>query len=263
MNTDTERAARAAALLLAVRRGAPRLAALPVECAPRVAAEAYAIQDAVLAARARGRTRISAWKATLADPSTGTSAPIPESDLLTAPAVIAPGKSGTVGTSVFGIEPEIAFRVGATLEPRAVAYTRGEIATALASAHTAIEICVSRFVDHEAAPPLDHLADAIMNEALVVGPAYGNWQQLDLPKLPVQVRVQGKIVHEAAGGHPLGDPLAPVLWLANHLSRRGLALESGCFVTTGSFNGLRWIPAGQRCEVRFAGLGAAEVRFGD
>lgn len=261
MNTDTERAAQAAALLMTVRRGGQPIAALPPECAPRDETEAYAIQDAVLAARRTQPTRIAGWKATLADAVTGTSAPVPEYDLLSTPGLLSPRSTGTLGTRLFGIEPEIAFRVGRTLAPRSAAYTRGEVAAALESVHTAIEICVTRYVDYQAAPALDRLADSIMNEALVYGPAYEGWQQLDLPKLLLQVRVEGKLVHEGAGGHPLGDPLAPVVWIANHLSQRGLALEAGCIVTTGSCNGLRVVPAGQRCEVRFAGLGTAEVRF--
>ncbi len=246
---------------MAARRDGTKLAALPADCAPRDEREAYAIQDAVLAARRNPPGRIACWKSTLFDAVTGISAPIAEYDLLPSPAVLSPRNTGTLGTQSFGIEPEVAFRMGRTLAPRADGWSREAVAAAIGSAHAVFEICVARLADYAAAPALDQLADFIQNEALVYGPALSDWRRLDLPRLALQVRVEGELVHEAVGGHPLDDPLAPVVWLANHLSERGLALEAGCIVTTGSFNGLRTVPAGQRCEAVFSGLGSAEVRF--
>ena len=63
------------------------------------------------------------------------------------------------------------------------------------------------------------------------------------------------------GGHPLGDPLAPLVWLANHLNARGLALAAGQIVTTGSCNGAQNVRPGQTVSAYFSGLGTSVVQL--
>jgi 2-keto-4-pentenoate hydratase len=148
------------------------------------------------------------------------------------------------------------------LPPRAGdAYSLDEVTDAVASAHPVIEIVVSRYIHPDAVPRLDNVADAFINEALIIGPACSNWRALTLPELPLQVEVDGAVVHSARGGHPLGDPLLPLVWLANHLSGLGGGLRRGDYVTTGSCDGIRYIQAGQRVRTQFTGLGNVEVSF--
>jgi 2-keto-4-pentenoate hydratase len=138
-------------------------------------------------------------------------------------------------------------------------HTRAAVIDAIASAHAAIEICVCRLADFDSAAPLDRLADGIMNEGLVVGPACTSWRALTLSQLPLRVDIDGITVHQGIGGHPIGDPLIPLVWVANHLAARGITLHAGALVTTGSCNGIRYIERGQQIEVGFAGLGQASI----
>ncbi len=250
----------AARYLLERRAGAPRERAFPAELAPRDETEAYAIQRAVLRQLGAG---IGGWKASLASASQGQSAPVLAATVLDSPARLTPDSTATRGTREFGIEPEIAFRLGAGLPPRAdgAAHGRAAVIDAIGAAHPVIEVCVCRFAKFSDAPGLDCLADNIINEALVVGPPRQSWRALDIARLPLRVRVNGAQVHHGRGGHPLGDPLAPVVWLANHLNARGLVLEAGQIVTTGSCNGIRFIDAGGRVDVEFGGLGGVSVEF--
>jgi 2-keto-4-pentenoate hydratase len=62
------------------------------------------------------------------------------------------------------------------------------------------------------------------------------------------------------GGHPTGDPLGVAVALANMMRDKG-GVRAGQFVTCGSFTGLRYLQPGDTCDVRFEGLGAAEVTF--
>ena len=98
-----------------------------------------------------------------------------------------------------------------------------------------------------------------MNEGLVVGPACASWRALTLSQLSLRVDINGAMVHQGIGGHPLGDPLFPLVWMANHLAARGITLRAGALVTTGSCNGIRFIGRGQQVEVTFAGLGKASI----
>jgi 2-keto-4-pentenoate hydratase len=260
MSPEGERIAHATAQLLEARRSGVRLRSLPAALIPRDEAEAYAIQRAQFSALG---LRVGAWKSTLLDAHTGTFAGIATSALLTSPAKLTPATAPSAGSREFGIEPEIAFRMARTVTalPADPAQRREAVIGAIGSAHAAIEIVVSRFVDFEAVTPLEKLADLILNEALVVGPPCSAWRQLDLRQLPLQVTVGGATVYSGRGGHPLNDPLLPVVWLAGALLEHGLALEAGQVVTTGSCNGLRQVAAGASASADFGALGAAQIQF--
>jgi 2-keto-4-pentenoate hydratase len=140
-------------------------------------------------------------------------------------------------------------------------YSRLAVLEAIGSAHSAIEICVSRLRDFEAAPWLHRLADSIMNEGLVIGGSVTRWANLDLKQLPLAVQVNGQVVHQGVGGHPLNDPLLPMVWMANHLSARGIGLNAGDVVTTGSCAGIHYATPGQKVRVEFSGLGTATLQL--
>ena len=254
------RALRAAQLLLAVRRGAPRLTALPAELAPQTLAEAYAIQQQLLQLLG---TSSGGWKATMFDAQHGICAPIALNALMPAPATLVQSSLSTRQTSRLGIEPEVAFLLGASLPPRGASapYSMAEVCASVASAHSVIEIVVTRYLDFDAVSQLERVADNFMNEALVIGAPCLNWRGLALSELPLQVQVDERTVHTGRGGHPLANPLLPLHWIANHLATLGNGLHAGEYVTTGSCNGVRYIEAGQHASATFTGLGTVEVSF--
>lgn len=243
--------------LLALRAGQqPRPAALPAAIAPQSEEEAYMIQLQVLR---RLGTYVGGWKASMPDTSGGWSAPIAATNLLREGAPLAPPALRTVGSRRIGIEPEVAFTMARAL-PAGAKYTRVQVLQAIASAHAAIELCDCRLADFDAAPLLDRLADGLMNEALALSAPSPDWKALELKSLPLRVLVNGEVVHQAIGGHGLVDPLIPLVWIANHLSQRGIGLQAGDVVTTGSFAGCRWVAPGAHVTVEFAGLGTASVQ---
>ena len=258
--TSTPNAAGAARALVAVRRGAARLRALPAELAPKTLAEAYAIQYAMLREL---NSSIAGWKASLFDAENGICAPLPANAVRDAPAYLVPARLPTLQNTRFGIEPEIAFRLGADLPPLGAGarYEREAVSAALVSAHAVIEVVVSRYMDFQSVTQLERVADSFMNELLIVGPACTSWRSLKLAELPLEVRVDGKTVYQARGGHPLNDPLLPVVWLANHLSQFGQGLRAGEIVTTGSWNDVRYVTLEQSVSAWFDGLGSSIVRF--
>ncbi|MFM2288814.1 MAG: hypothetical protein RL684_1957 [Pseudomonadota bacterium] len=260
-------ASAAAALLLAVRRGAPRLAALPPQLAPATLPEAYAIQHELL--RRSGSTR-GGWKATLFDARNGICAPIPADALYDSPARRAPGQLPTrapasADAPALRVEPELAFRFGQPLPPLPAGreYTRGLVLAAVASVHPVLELVTSRFADESAVTQLERVADAFMNEALVIGAACTGWQALALATLPLRVQVADREPHRATGGHPVGDPVQPLVWIANHLSALGIGLAAGEIVTTGSWAGAPALAPGETAEALFEGVGVVGFRYGD
>ena len=249
----------AAELLCAIRSGRhSRVASLPAELAPADEAAAYRIQGDVLRLLGAG---ISGWKASMPDATRGTSAPIASGNLLRSPALMSDAVHRTVHTQRYGIEPEIAFTFSKALLPLedSVRYSRAQVLDAVGTAHSAIEICVCRLKDFEAAPPLHRLADSIMNEALLAGGGTAGWSKLDLTQRRLVLQIGGLTVHEGVGGHPLGDPLIPLVWMVNHLSARGIGVKAGDVVTTGSCAGIHTAEPGQKVRVEFEGLGIATL----
>ncbi|MCC7461838.1 MAG: fumarylacetoacetate hydrolase family protein [Gammaproteobacteria bacterium] len=253
----TEAAAR---YLLERRAGAAREPAFPAPLAPADEAAAYAIQEEVV--RGLG-ARIGGWKASLLTRATGHSAPLFADALHDSPARLRAAHLPTRSTRAVGIEPEIAFRLHSGLPPRAdgAAHSRAAVIDVLGSAHAVIELCVCRFEPFSEAPALDRLADGLLGEALVIGPPQPNWRVLEIARLPLRVRINGEVAHDARGGHGFNDPLGSVVWLANHLAARGRALAAGDIVTTGSCAGIRFVTAGTCVDVEFGGLGAASLEL--
>ena len=138
-----------------------------------------------------------------------------------------------------------------------------QVLDAIDAAYAAIEIVTSRFRSHEGAPRLDRLADNISNAGLVISAPCRDWRSLALSALPLRFTLEAgdgnAQVHEAHGGAPLNDPLLPLLWLANHLSERGIGLHRGDIVTTGSWAGMPYLGRGGRAVVQFGGLGSVEL----
>jgi 2-keto-4-pentenoate hydratase len=93
----------------------------------------------------------------------------------------------------------------------------------------------------------------------VLGTDVADWRRFDLPNLAVRQSYAGAVQVDQQGGNPSGDPVLPLVWLANHLHGLGEHLRAGQVVTTGTYTGCIFVPAGERVEAGFAGFG--EITF--
>ncbi len=247
-----ERARAAAGLLLEARRSGP-IGSLPESCRPRDEAEAYAIQDAVAASLGP----IEGWKVGAGGPEeTPACAPLLAGSVLASPARLDPARH-----PLRGIEAEIAFRFARDLPPRETDYFPIEVIQAIESACAAIEVCECRFRDRATLDPLSKLADNNLNAALVTGGPWDGWPDLTIDCQAVRLSFDDRVLVEKHGGNTAGDVIRLLVWLANHLRRRGQGIGRGQVVTTGSWTGL--IPAGPARQIaaEFSGVGASIVRF--
>jgi 2-keto-4-pentenoate hydratase len=235
--------------LVQARRSGKQIDALPA--APSSAAEAHGIQDRVAAAlgEAVGAFKVNAPPGE--EPMRGL---IYARMIRPSPARIAPAEAPHLG-----VEGEIAFRFTRDLPARDAPYRREEVVEAMA-ALPAIEVVSSRFRDPRARPPLEQLADCLINGALVPGTETPGWSRLDLARLQVTLEVNGETVVRQHGGHIAGDPAGFAVALVNAM-RNAEGVKAGQIVTTGSWTGLRFLKPGDRCSIRFEELGRAEVAF--
>jgi 2-keto-4-pentenoate hydratase len=219
--------------------------------------EAYRIQDTV--ANALGP--VAGWKVGAKSPSA-----LPTCAPLVSASIISESKCPiVVGTDHIGIELEIAYRLARSFLPRSTIPGDAEILGSITSAHIAIELCRSRFIDGPLAPLLWLLADNQMNHLLVVGAQIHNWRNIDCKRPVARLSINGELVDMNPGGHPAKSPFQLLAWLVRHAVARRGGLSAGSIVTTGSWTGLRWIKPAALIEGEFCGVAAiaAELKAND
>lgn len=244
--TEPEIAA-AAEILAAARRSGTQIEGLPVT--PSSVGEAHEIQDRVAALVSQPIGAFKAGAPPEGEPTRG----LIEARMIRS----SPAHMSVAEVPHLGVEGEVAFRFTRDLPARSAPYTRDEIAKAVAVLPV-IEVVSSRFHDPLSRPKLEQLADCGINAGLVTGLELADWSHLDLPNLRMTFTVNGETQIARKGGHPTDDPIAGAVALAN-MMRAGV--KAGQIVTTGSWTGLPFLKPGDRCTVRFEGLGEAEVVF--
>jgi 2-keto-4-pentenoate hydratase len=106
------------------------------------------------------------------------------------------------------------------------------------------------------------IADNACAHQLVLGPAVtADWRALDLAAHRVRGTVAGRIEREGIGANVLGDPRLALTWLANELSRHGVALGAGQVVTTGTCLVPMEVDPGDAVSADYGALGSIAFRF--
>ena len=245
----------AARLLLSARRDpSQRLRAIPEAMAPKTTEQATLIQREIMAQLGP----IGGWKVGSPSPDGPCNcSPMPLAGIRASGALV---EGNPQNAHARGVEAEIAVLVAHDLPARDAPYAREDVLGAIASAHPAIEVLQSRFVDPDRVDPLSQLADSLAHGAFIHGPAAPHWRELDLAAEEVALLVDGREVKRRRG-NPAGDMLRLLVWLANEGARWAGGLETGQWVTTGSWTGKDYVPPGARVEARFGRMGSAVVAF--
>jgi 2-keto-4-pentenoate hydratase len=238
-----------------------RIDALPEHLRPRTLAEGYAIQDAMVDIAAQP---VSGWK--IAATSKAGQAHIavtePLAGRLFKSFILEDGaRLSAVPLHMKVMEAEFAFRMARDLLPRPAAYEQAEVCDAVAALHLAIEVPDARFERFAEIGPAQIAADDAFASWFLLGREVPDWRRLDLPAQRVRAVTNGVVAAEGSGANVLGDPRIALIWLANHLSQRGIGLKAGDIVTTGTCTTPPAIAPGDRVVAEFAGLGQVTVAF--
>jgi 2-keto-4-pentenoate hydratase len=253
--SEVDRLYQAAEILLKARREVDPILDLPTELRPNTQEEAYALQDIIAATLGP----IGGWKV---------GAPAPDVAPLYGPMPLMGGFAVT-GQKLSrhmrryrGVEAEIAFLLGSDLPPRATPYTREEVIAAIASAHPAIELLEPAYTDPDNVDRLSVIGDLQMHGGFAYGPAYQNWQTLDLNQESVTVAIDGSIRFEGTATNTAGtDLLRLVTYLANEASTRTKGMKAGQWITTGSWSGKTLADEGSSVLVTFENFGNVALSF--
>lgn len=150
------------------------------------------------------------------------------------------------------IEPEVAFVLRSTL--RGPGLTSAEALRAVDYALPALEIVDSRIRDWRITI-VDTIADNASSGGVILGVSPVDPADLDLSAIECTMAKNGVPVESGTGAAVLGSPLNSLTWLANAIGARGVSLEPGHVVLSGSITRAVPISAGDTVTARLAGIG--------
>ncbi len=252
---------RLADLLAAARRDRRQLRDLPPDWLPRSMAEGYAVNGLVAE---RLGWELLGWKIAATTPvmqqRLRTGEPIYGRTYRTFEAA-SPARVPHAALLDPLVECEFFFRLGAALPPRTAPYEAAEVAAAVATVHAGVEIAECRF-PLDALPSIPAiLADGAASGRYIIGAGIADWRIRDLAAMSVVLEVNGTVRRTGSGADVMGDPLAPLVWLANARSAWGDGLAAGALVSTGTATGMLLAKPGDHMVAHFDGRPAVEIIF--
>jgi 2-keto-4-pentenoate hydratase len=160
--------------------------------------------------------------------------------------------------------PEVEYqaRLGADLPPREEPYALEEVTDAVASLHIGIELAECRFVHGASFPPLPAiLADGAGAGIILYGAAIPDWERRNVAGQEVQLTCNGTLRRKGTAAEALDHPMVPLTWLANELSRTGVGMKAGHFVSTGTLTGMSRPKPGETYVADFGPFGTVEATY--
>lgn len=155
-----------------------------------------------------------------------------------------------------GIESELAVRLARPLPDTGKPVTRADVAAAVGEIAAAFELIEDRHADYATLDWLWMAAENSWHAGLVLGPAVAARDVADLKGV---LEIDGAEVDRGSTADVLGHPFDAVAWLADHLRGRGLAVEPGHWISTGSIATIRFAEPGRRYRFTIAGLPPVEL----
>ena len=171
------------------------------------------------------------------------------------------GSALRVTRSMLGVGAQLAFLFGRSYPQDGERLSLATVADAVAGCHVALQVLARRT---EASVPLNDwvgTADFGFVECVVQGASVRGWRELDLGGCAVKLVVDGHTCASGRAGDTLGNPLAPLVWLARYLDGRGRSIEAGEIVAVGSCTRLLQLTPGRTVAGVFESLGSVEMRL--
>ena len=232
---------------------------------PRDLAQAYALQDHVLALMgAEAPGAIAGWKIAANSAALmarfGLDEPL-SGRVLAAQRQDSPARLRATDYRQFAFEPEIAAVMGETLAPADAPFDRARVMAAIARFIPAMELLDMREADMASMHIPDAVAQNISNVGAVLGGPGVAPGALDPGTVRTRLIIDGETRHDVTGAAPQ-HPADAVTWLANHLAGRGLMLEAGQVVLCGTHSPIWYHEGAGEIAVEMSGLGGVSLRLG-
>lgn len=233
----------------------------PAEEAPRNRRDAYDIQDRF--AQILG-DRCIGWKVGAAVPAVqtmeGHDGPIP-GRLFASRQFESPAKIPAALVGGYKVECEFAFRFKDAVPARQRPYTRQELEANLVF-HPGLEIAGHRYRPDPSgrkATTHDLIADNGACGAYVETEGIEDWDSIDFARVAIDARIDGGDRIQQFSGELYRDPVDVLVETVNDLSTRGIGINAGDILTTGSLTLPTPIQQGQTFVARFGNFATLEV----
>jgi 2-keto-4-pentenoate hydratase len=259
---DEQRDTAARLLLTAYDEGVP-IAPLTRQFAELDIGDAYAIQLAQVEAWTSAGARVKGHKVGLTSAAMQRQLGVDQPDFghLLDTMFLAEGTPADYGRFLQPkAEPEIAFVLGRPL--RGPGVTAAEALAAVDFVLPALEIIDSRIADWKITLT-DTVADNASSGAVVLGTRPVRADALNLALTGCLLHRNGVIAGTGAGGAVLGSPVNAVVWLANTLGARGVALEAGHVILPGSVCAAIPFGPGDTVSAAFDRIGSVSITFSE
>ena len=229
--------------------------------------DAYAVQDAFVAAKMASGLKQIGWKIGLTSRAMQQALNIttPDSGVLLEDMLFHSGD--TVAKSRFiepRIEAEIAFVMKSDLSGAKL--TREDVLTATEFVAPSLEILDTRILRQDPAtgtPRIiyDTVSDNAANAGVVLGAARHAPDALDLRWTGAIVSRNGVVEETGLGAGVLNDPVMGIVWLVERLAQYGRGLSAGDIVLSGSFIRPLEAPSGSEIAADFGPFGRVDLSF--
>jgi len=229
--------------------------------------DAYAIQNAIHAAKTKEGRSVIGWKIGLTSKAMqyALKIDIPDSGILFDD--MAFDHAATVPAGRFiqpRIEAEIAFVMKAPLGGAQV--TRADVVAATDYVVPAIEILDTRVVRVDAETGktrtvFDTISDNAANAGIVLGLQRHPITAFDLRWVGAIVSRNAEVEETGLGAGVLNDPVESVVWLARRMAGYGQSIEPGQIILSGSFIRPVECPPGTSISADFGAFGRVDLAF--
>ncbi len=224
-------------------------------------ADAYAIQQRVVAPRLDAGETVVGWKLGLTSKAMQQQLGVDQPDygpILSGYLVV---RGGVLRADVL-IAPRIEAEIALVLDRplRGPGVTADDARAAAAGIVPALEIIDSRIADWKITLA-DTIADLASSARVAIGGPVVPIGGRDIRLIGCVLERDGDVVATGAGAAALGDPAAAVAWAANTLGALGVTMEAGAIIMTGALHASVPVRAGDAYTATFDGLGSVSVRF--
>jgi 2-keto-4-pentenoate hydratase len=161
----------------------------------------------------------------------------------------------------YKIECEFAFRFQQAVPARANPYTRAQLVPLLVF-HPGLELAGTRYAAGTGGRKFttyDAIADNGTGGAYVVAEGVEKWQGIDFEKLPIDARIDGGAPIHTYAGEFRRDPVDILVETVNGLSERGIGINAGDLLSTGSLTLPTPLHKGQTYIAHFADIQTLSV----
>jgi 2-oxo-hept-3-ene-1,7-dioate hydratase len=259
--TDSQRADVARQLLAAEHSG--EVVARPSEQFPAMdVADAYFIQEAVVAAKRAAGERVAGYKVGLTSKAMQDAVGIDEPDyghVFASQVYCDGGHIGVGRMNAPRIEVELAFVLERPL--RGPGVTASDVLAATRHVMPALELIASR--TRLPRQLVDTLSDNAAGAGILLGGRMVRPTEVDLRWLGAAMYKNAAIVETGLSVAVLGHPAQGIAWLANRLGARGITLEAEQILLAGSFTRPVAVAPGDVIHVDYGPLGGIAAVFTD